>query len=254
MQKTLILTLFLILCLSCAKDSEIRNFQAEIITMTFDFGEVVFNETTGVVKAPENTDLGNLTPVIEISKGATISPLPEEATDYSEIVVFTVISEDRNNSTDYEISVLLPDMKIIVWDCSGCSYENPYPVNASGALISLFIEEDNEIIPYKELETNDNGEAWFYGNRNRFYYISVIKGKARSTKNGYLIQGVAQTPEDVDYYSIYMPELQIGDLIYVDWNGDARLDENDESDYHIIQIDNRVPDGDMLITEIFISE
>ncbi len=111
------------------------------------------------------------------------------------------------------------------------------------------MEQQN--IPFLEIYSDDKGEAMFYGDRTETYYAVVTKGSAKSTKNGYIIKGVAQNESDVNLYKqYYMPNIQIGDIIYLDLNGDAQLDAEDKSDYVYVEYDEHYP----LQKEIYISD
>ncbi len=66
------------------------------------------NYPNGIVKGflPTGTDLSNLTVAsYEITPGATITPLPETITDFSDTVTFTITSQNGNNTKIWEVVV-----------------------------------------------------------------------------------------------------------------------------------------------------
>ncbi|TLX73077.1 hypothetical protein E9993_16590 [Labilibacter sediminis] len=242
------LACFVFFC-SCSKDSEL-NSEAEIIKMNFAFGEVYINNEKGTANAPDNTNLKQLIPNIEVSKGATVYPPSGTMLDFSETVDFTVTSEDKKVQNYFSISINLPIAEFKVYDCTACTNANPSPTIVAGAKIEIFKEENQENVKILELFTDNNGEITFYGDRTKLYYAIVSKGNAQCTKDGYLIRGVAQTQEDIYNCSYYMNDVEIGDLIYWDLNGDGRLDNQDHSDYLHISYDEYYGlDNNVYITE-----
>lgn len=246
----LIYVLILVSLFSCEK-SEVLNDESKLISMKFDFGEVAFDEFTGSINVPENISIGALAPVIEVSEGATVYPGSGTMLDFSTPVTFTVTSEDKESQSYYTISMNLPIAKFVIFDCSNCTQENPTPEIVINAKIDLYKESNQQKIKFIELYSDNEGEAMFYGDRMEAYYAVVSKDNASSTKDGYLIKGVAQNEKDVNYYNeYYLPDLKIGDIIYWDLNGDAWLDELDKSDYVYVSYDQ----DESLRKEIYISE
>lgn len=228
------------------------NDEALMLTVNFDFGEVTFDANDGVVNAPEDTDITSLTPVIEISEGASVYSSSQVAIDFSETVTYTVTSEDQQNVAYYKVSVYLPIVKFMVYDCSSCSAENTTPEIASGATVSVFINTDGTMVMQEELETDENGEVLFYADSDEVYYVTVEKGSAYFTQDGYVIKGVIDSESTLDDYNYYMPDAEIGDLILCDVNGDGTLSDDDKLDY--LEVWDDESDEATLSKTIYISE
>jgi hypothetical protein len=220
----------LLLLFSCQKEN-IKNTESSIIKMSFDFGEVTFEENEGTINAPEDTELKSLIPTIEISDGAEVYPPSKTIMDFTEPVSYSVSSEDQQNQTYYTISVFLPLVKFSVLDCSNCTSSNPIPQKANNATIKIFKESNDSMKELFELTTNEEGEVLFYADPNEIYYGIVEKGNAKFTKDGYLIVGIFQDEEDLYAHSYYLPDAQIGDLITIDLNGDGLLNADDKIEY-----------------------
>lgn len=233
MKVKVIFVFFLILFFACEKD-EVKNNEASILGISFDFGEVIFEGNKGIVKAPDNTDLEKLKPTIELSKGAFVYPPSRAITDFSKPVDYTVTSEDQENVNYYNVSVLLPIVKFTVYDCTNRSAENPTSKLAPGTKISIFkaVSDGKEL--FDEITSDENGEAFLYGYRDIEYHFLADKNGAVNILNGYIVNGIFESQEDVDNNPVQNQPSQIGDLKFMDANADGIVDENDKVDYRKI--------------------
>lgn len=230
MKIRILIPLFILLMVACQKD-DVKNNEASLLKMSFDFGDVIFDGNEGTIKAPENTDLEKLTPTIKISEGAIVYPPSKAITDFTEPVDYTVTSEDQNNVNYYNVSVILPLIKFSVFDCSNCTKANPIPEKANDALVKIYKKNNESMEKILEIETDGNGEALFYADKNEIYFATVEKGSAKFTKNGYLIGGVYQNEGDWYQYCYFEPDAQVGDLILLDVNCDGQLSNDDKMEY-----------------------
>lgn len=92
---------------SCIK-GELPNIEADIVSVTSARGNllnVVMQQGNIEAYAVPGTDLTDLTLDIAVSEGATISPAPEEVTDYSAPRTFRVLSEDKQWENIYTVTV-----------------------------------------------------------------------------------------------------------------------------------------------------
>lgn len=76
--------------------SEMLSFSVTLGTKTY---KAYFLSTYVYIDLPYETDLTNLTPEIEISEGATISPAVGEAQDFSKPVKYVVTAENKTSTT-----------------------------------------------------------------------------------------------------------------------------------------------------------
>ena len=80
--------------------------EKSILSFTIDGVEGDINETAKIVTLtmPEDTDVTQLVPTIEVSEGATISPASGEAQDFTDPVTYTVTAQN-GTTADYEVMV-----------------------------------------------------------------------------------------------------------------------------------------------------
>jgi hypothetical protein len=119
---------------SCIKDEPL-NMEADIVDMKVDdetFITRAITDHTVQLIVSEKADYSKITPVIEVTPGATVSPQSGVAQDFSngKSVTYTVTSEDGKYTKSYSVSVT---SKISLkntfeeWTMSG-SDKAPYPV------------------------------------------------------------------------------------------------------------------------------
>ncbi|WP_180272337.1 PKD domain-containing protein, partial [Maribacter sp. 4U21] len=75
--------------------------------MTEQIGDAVVDETvhTVTIEVDNGTVLTSLTPTIDVSAGATISPLSDTAQDFSAPFVYTITAEDGTTTQDWTVTV-----------------------------------------------------------------------------------------------------------------------------------------------------
>jgi hypothetical protein len=250
MKGTIIILMLLTFLYSC-KDEHTENTEALILKMSFDFGDVSFEENQGTIHAPENTNLKKLIPTIQISEGAVVYPPSKTITDFSEPVDYTVTSEDQKQINYYTVSVLLPIVKFIVFDCTNRSSENPTPQIASGVTISVFSDVSGEKQLIDELITDSKGEAFLYGYRNLEYYFLADKEGATNILDGYVVYGVFESQEEIDDYPGQNPPPLVGDLKFMDINADGRVNEDDKTTYQVIR---HLPENEIKEIKVYIAK
>lgn len=90
-------------------DLEAPNTEAEILefVLTEQTGDAVIDveNATVDIEVELGTDPSALTPVIEVSEGATISPASDKETDFSAPVTYTVTAEDQETSKIWTVTV-----------------------------------------------------------------------------------------------------------------------------------------------------
>ena len=233
MKARILIGLLLFLTIGCQKD-DVKNDEASILSMSFDFGEVVFDNSEGTIKAPANTNLEKLIPTIALSEGAVVYPPSKAITNFSEPVDYSVISEDGENVNYYTVSVFLPIVKFTVYDCTNRTAESPTPQLASNAKISIFKKGAGEKELIEELTTDENGEALLYGHNETTFYYLAEKNEAVNLIDGYIVYGIFQSQEDIDNSPVQHQPSEIGDLKFKDANGDWRVNEDDKVDYQLV--------------------
>lgn len=104
--KLVLLSFFTLLFVSCIKDEPLGR-EADIVSFKLEGVEMVTGTITNdkvqfVISDKE--DFRNLTPLIELSPGATISPESGMAQDFSQKIIYTVTSEDKKWKKEYEVT------------------------------------------------------------------------------------------------------------------------------------------------------
>jgi len=233
-----VLLIFGILAIStsCKKSDSEKNTEAKLIKVTCSFGEGIIDTSTDtvIIKAPETTDITQIIPQFEISKNATIYPPSGVATNFSNPVIYTITSEDNVTKYVFTVITIKPIVKFTVRDCSSWSPESPY-VPQPNATINVYTSAQNvgTSKTYEVLTSDQNGEAVLYGLRTNNYYITSEKDNKSNIINGYVLNGRYNTQAEVDSYPL-VPNAKVGDLKFMDINGDGKLDLNDKTNYQEI--------------------
>ena len=90
------MALLCIFTVSCKKEEVVNDITAKTIT-SFYVTDILFNATideaqkTIFFQVPNNANLTSLTPRIRIPEGASISPVSNEAVDFTNVVEYTPI-------------------------------------------------------------------------------------------------------------------------------------------------------------------
>ena len=160
--------------------------------------------------------------------------------------------EDENNdgTLDNPDSVLKTvtiapnriSIEITIKDATTWTLENPGLSIVVGADAKLYagqssIDADTPDIIVK---SDENGKATFYDLENGDYYLSVEMGDLKSSKAGFLIAGVFQSQEDIDN-SPFQEDAAIGEIKYLDANGDGIISDDDMAQFRFITIPSDEP-------------
>ena len=235
--------------LACRKD-DTKNDAVSIVKMNFDFGEVTFHGNEGTINAPVNTDLKKLVPAIYLSEGAVVHPPSNAITDFTTPVDYIVTSEDGKNVAHYTVSVFLPVVKFIVFDCTNRSADLPTAELAPGAKISIYTDKSGQKELLEELTTDDNGEAFLYADRDLIYYFRTDQNGAVDLIDGYVINGIFESQAGIDVYPLQIQPSQIGDLKFLDTNADGVVNEDDRVDYQSIR---NIPEPGLYEINVYIA-
>ncbi|MBN2639899.1 MAG: lamin tail domain-containing protein [Bacteroidales bacterium] len=146
-------------------------------------GESTINATNHTVDLtmPYGTDLTSLTPTIEVSAGATISPLSGSSQNFSAPVTYTVTAQDASTQ-DWTVTVVAETAQNVP------IYDIQYTTDASG---------DS---PYKDMAVKTHGVVTGLN-----IYNSVFKG--------FYIQDSIGAWNGVYVYDSQYPTVQIGDSV-----------------------------------------
>jgi len=153
--------LLISLCVSCIQDEPL-NPEADILTFTMpeDVGlmEASFNVNDITVYVRKNVDLSAITPVIQITKGATITPDPAIPQNFNQPVTYVVTSESgeyRRVYTVQAISSTIFNYYFENWKQanSAFAYENPVEYNEEGKEYTPWDSSSHGIVFYKQYPT-----------------------------------------------------------------------------------------------------
>lgn len=141
-------------------------------------------------------------------------------------LLLTVACQENN-----EENSPLPIVKFTVYDCTNRSAENPIPVLAPGAKIRIYNDVSGNKKLIDELTADENGETLLYGDRKVVYYFLADKNGAVNVIDGYIVNGIFKSQEDIDTSPKQVQPSNIGDLKFLDLNQDLLVDEYDKVDY-----------------------
>ena len=120
------------------------------------------NHTVAVVM-PYGTDVTALTPALEVSAGASVTPAAGEAQDFTNPVVYTVTAEDGTTTADWTVTVTAFEPPVVgifdvqyTTDASGDSPYKGQMVRTSGIVTALNIYQG----AFKGYFLQDTAAAW----------------------------------------------------------------------------------------------
>lgn len=250
--------LLLVVCItglfiSCEKSDSEKNNESKLLNVTCSFGEGIIDTVTKTVtiKAPESTDITQIIPQFDISENATIYPPSGVATDFSDPVTYTITSEDNSSKNVFTVIVIKPIIKFTVYDCSDWTPES-FSVPKASATIKVYTNAENvgTTKTYDVLTTDEDAQAILYGLRTNNYYFTVEKDNKSNIVNGYVLLGTYNTQEEVD--GSPDPDAQIGDLKFMDINGDGILNSDDNCNYQTIS-SSYLTDTNILLKDLYIA-
>ncbi|NDV79380.1 PCMD domain-containing protein [Dysgonomonas sp. 511] len=148
---------------SCIKD-EARNSEADILSFELPdevtFGEAMISNKQVILFVNKGADITSISPKIEVTPGAVVTPSPDVNYDFTNNLKFTVTSEDKQYSKTYEVSV----------------FENDYYFD--------FEEWTNWEVPPKETNYPElKGGLWKSGNSGIFLSGERNNFPTRSTED-----------------------------------------------------------------------
>jgi hypothetical protein len=223
----------LTLSISCEKKEPEKNSEAKLLGITLISGNGVIDTANKkiILKVPETVDLTKIVPHFELSTNATIYPLSDVATNYSEPVVYTITSEDKSKQYVFTVSAFKPIAKITVYDCSVWTVTAPR-VAQSGAIIKIFTKQEdvNTSKTFDVLTTDQTGNADFYGVNETSYFVTVGKDNKSNIINGYVLDGRYDSQAEIDSSPIDANAV-IGGFKFKDINGDGRVWPDDKYNY-----------------------
>lgn len=106
--------------------------------------EIDYEKMTITVNVPFGTDVTALTPEIEISAGASVSPASGEAQDFSQPVKYTVTAEDSKTTREYTVTLTVGGEVVLdtsAEPAAGVTLSgNNYTVGAGGAAAATTVK------------------------------------------------------------------------------------------------------------------
>ncbi len=165
-----------------------------------------------------------------------------------------ILSELDHPDSLSEVLKVLPNrisMDLLIKDATSWSMSNNELAPVEEAGIKLYKNQssiDSGIADFTA-KSDINGKAILYDLEAGDYFLSVEKGNLQSSINGFLIDGIFQSQEEIDS-SPFQAGAAIGEIKYVDINGDGLLNDDDQSLFYSVTISN----NDIYVAEIIIGE
>ncbi len=162
----------------CTKEP--LNAECDIISASLtnpqDVRDVTIDNYSVDIKVGNNCDISNIAPVFELTPGATINPPSGTYRDFTSPQIYTVTSEDKQWSKDYEVSI---------------SYMNPpLEYNFEDVIIQRYANTNMYYDVFVEYKTDSNGEP-IYTNGE-----PVIDFKWASGNEGFAWTGLGKSITD----------------------------------------------------------
>jgi len=190
--KSLLLTTLCVLCLtSCIKDDPLYR-EADITSFTLDEKIMVSSNISDnkiQIVVVEGTDYKSLVPTIFLSPGAIVTPASGETIDFTNDVVYKVVSEDGKYSKEYTVSVTsFTSMKhdFEEWELAGALWKYPVlkDITWSSANLGIAIAKTGKVDRYPTRDTIDAHtgehaavlETLFGGGKYWGNYIPIFSG------------------------------------------------------------------------------
>lgn len=173
--------------------------QAEILSFSLveQIGPATINSGTGTIDitvAP-GTEVTALVPTIEVSLGATISPLSDVAQDFTNAVVYTVTAQDGTTTKAWTVTVTISSI-IPIYDIQftpAPSGESPYKdqvVTTKGIVTAKHYNYEGGV--FKGLFIQDGEGAW-----NGLYVFNEFMENIPNVGDEIIISGMIQ-----EYYTL----------------------------------------------------
>jgi hypothetical protein len=137
----------------------------------------------------------------------------------------TTFGEDLTFSTDPQIHISLTIKDATTW-----TVENPSLSTVPDATVKLYVSQASfdSNLPDLTATSDLNGSVKFSClPAPASYFLTVEKGDLKNIKDGYIIWGVFQSQAEIDE-SASQPGAHVGGLRYVDLNGDAVINSQDQ--------------------------
>jgi len=150
-------------CVSCIQDEPL-NPEADILTFTMPENvalmDASFNVNSITVYVRKNVDLSAITPTIQITEGATISPDPSTPQNFSQPVVYTVTSESGESQRTYTVQTISSTIYNYYFEnwkqlSSAYTYLTPVEFDGEGNQYTPWDSSSRGIVFYKQYPTAD---------------------------------------------------------------------------------------------------
>jgi len=147
----------LIGCFSCIQ-SEPLNKEADITTFALPDNIAVTDPVIGLndisITVRKDADLTSLIPIIETSEGATLSPAPGTACDFTKPVIFTVTSENKEYQKVYTIQAITYSFYKFGFEhweqLASAKYETPVEYNMDNEQVRNWDSSNKGIAIYQQ--------------------------------------------------------------------------------------------------------
>ncbi|MDU1903782.1 MAG: PCMD domain-containing protein [Dysgonomonas sp.] len=160
---TLFLTGLSVLCfISCIKDEPLYR-EADITSFIIE-GEAMISSSISEnqiqLVVSDDADYKNLTPNIVLSPGAIVTPASGETIDFTDDVVYKVISEDGNYSKEYTVNVssrISTEYDFEEWQMAGALWKYPAlkDISWTSANVGIAVAKFGKVDRYPTRDTTD---------------------------------------------------------------------------------------------------
>jgi hypothetical protein len=187
-------------------EKKILDFELNIDNESF-IGDINHNDLTIIVETYK--DVSDVSPIIEISENATVSPNANENQNFNIPVEYTVTAQDGTSNT-YTVNILKREINSTVQKCyvRATSFGRVTYLDLNNQDYQLYLENEvnSYLLNFFDIETwDDNGVSttnfYFYINEN---IETAINYKLRFKING---QTKAETSYEIDVLKENAPKI-----------------------------------------------
>lgn len=120
--------------------------------------KALFNGDKILITVSQGVDVTNITPIIEVTEGSTISPASGVPQDFTTPVIYKVTSQDGKHIRTYQLAIdsyIMKKSSFNIWRKLdvGKNYETPLDWNEAGKEIALWASSNKGVSIYKSYDS-----------------------------------------------------------------------------------------------------
>ena len=150
-----------------------------------------------------------------------------------------------------QVEAVVKSMEFTIKDGTSWTAQDPNLTAAEGATVNLYASQNafDAGKPDFTATSDVDGKVVFNDLENGSYFLLVSKNDLSNLIDGFLIEGVFQTQEEIDGAAAHPGTPQPGDFWLNDLNGDGFINNDDKTNYQFLAYS-----GELITREIIIGK